>query len=225
MPDALLPDNSPPIVMAGQALEIFADIASVSFRTDEPATAVVRIGTAPGDYSLLSVPGPAGLRRVHDVIVEGLPADTDLYFEITASDRNGNAGTATGTFRTLPPMLHVADLTLSKSGGGPYTLEATVLVRDHTGAALPSVPVRGFWTGDIGGQAWEQTAFTDGSGVATFTLAPFTPVGTVQVSFSPAYIGQPQPLLPYFVGVGGGTASFFYDQVSNVEHYLSIDVP
>jgi YVTN family beta-propeller protein len=225
VPDLALPDLTAPSVLDALALEIFADVATLSFRTDEPSTAVVRIGTTPGVYTLLSVSGPAGLRRVHDVIVEDLPADTDLYFEVTASDRDGNAGLAVGSFRTLPPMLHVADLTLTKSGAGPYTLQATVLVKDHTGAALAGVPVQGFWAGDIGGQAWEQTATTDGSGVATFNLAPFTPAGSTEISFSPAYIGQPQPLLPYFVGVGGGTADFFYDQVSNVEHFLSIDVP
>lgn len=224
-PDVVLPDATAPVVTDASALEIFTDVASVSFVTDEPSTAVVRIGTTPGVFTLLTVAGPSGLRRVHDLIVEDLPADTDLFFEVTASDRDGNTGTATGSFRTLPPMLHVADLTLTKSGSGPYTAEATVLVKDHTGATLSGVPVRGFWSGDIGGQAWEQQATTDGSGVATFTLLPFTPVGTTEVSFSPAYIGQPQPLLPYFVGVGGGTSTFYYDQVSNKAHFLSIDVP
>src|SRR6185295_5875459 len=125
----------------------FVDSATISFRTDEPASALVEIGTEAGLNDVATVAAPAGLRRTHDVLLTGLPAGTPLYFRVTATDRNGNAGTAQGSFTTLPPFLHVEQVTLNKSGapGGPYTLHARVLVIDHLGAPVVGVPVRGFW--------------------------------------------------------------------------------
>ncbi|HVQ25175.1 MAG TPA: hypothetical protein VMV01_08355, partial [Planctomycetota bacterium] len=174
--DAALPDATPPVVLQPRALETFVDSTTIAFRTDEPATAVVEIGTTPGGAQVASVAAPGGLRREHDVAVLGLPAGTTLFFRVTATDRNGNASTAQGSFATLPPFFHVESIELTKSGapGGPYTVEARVLVLDQRGEPVAGVPVRGFWAGDIGGQPWEFAAPTDATGWATLALQPFT---------------------------------------------------
>jgi YVTN family beta-propeller protein len=225
VPDALLPDVTPPAVLQPRGLELFVDSATVSFRTDEPARAMVDVGLEPGAYDLLSFEEPPGLRRIHDVILTDLPAGTELHFRVTATDRDGNAGTGTGSFTTLPPFFHVEALSIDKSGSGPYTVTAQAEVRDHVGAPVAGVPVRAFWAGDVGGQAWQQEALTDGQGVATFALLPFTPAAPTEVAFSPAYVGSPFPSNPWFVGLGGDTPGFFYDQPSSEAHYVAIDVP
>jgi YVTN family beta-propeller protein len=225
VPDVLLPDLSPPVVGEARGLELFVDTATVSFRTDEPAHAVVDVGLVEGSYDLLSFAEPSGLRRTHDVILTGLPAGTELFFRVTAADRDGNEGTGTGSFTTLPPFFHVESLSIDKTGSGPYVVTAQVLVHDHTGVPVVGVPVRGFWSGDIEGQAWEQSVLTDGQGVAAFALLPFTPAGPTEVAFSPAYVGSPFPSNPWFVGLGGDTPNFFYDQPSNKANYVTIDVP
>lgn len=225
--NAVLPDGTPPVVLQPRALEIFLDTATISFRTNEPATALVEIGTAPGTYEIASVAGAPGLRRTHDVIVTGLPAGTLLHFRVTATDRNGNVGSATGSFTTLPPFFHVEQIELSKSGavGGPYVVQARVLVLDQQGEPVVGVPVHGFWAGDIGGQQWETQASTDAQGWATLAVQPFTPAAPTSVSFSPAYVGSPNVNSPWFVGVGGQAPNFFYDQSSNAAHYATVAVP
>ncbi|HZM00014.1 MAG TPA: hypothetical protein VFD43_07150, partial [Planctomycetota bacterium] len=225
--EATLPDGSPPVVSQARALEIFVDSATIACVIDEPASALVEIGTAPGLADVATVEGPAGLRRTHDLVATGLPADTTLHFRVTATDRNGNTGTAEGSFVTLPPFFHVEQIELSKDGpaGGPYTVEARVLVLDHRGEPVVGVPVRGYWAGDIGGQPWELQASTDGEGWATLALLPFTPAAPTTVAFSPAYVGSPFPQNPWFVGLGGQTPTFFYDQPSNAAHYATVAVP
>ena len=225
--DGRLSDGAPPAVLQPRALEIFVDSATISFRTDEPATALVEIGTAPGLADVAAVASSGGLRRTHDVLVTGLPAGMPLHVQVSATDRNGNTGVGTASFTTLPPFFHVEAIELLKSGGpgGPFSVTARVLVHDHLGDPVIGVPVRGFWAGDIGGQGWEQQAPTDGSGWATLTLQPFTPIGPTTVAFSPAYVGSPFPSNPWFVGLGGSTPTFFYDQPSNAAHYATVAVP
>jgi hypothetical protein len=223
--DRSLPDASAPVLSDVSALELFVDTATLSLRTDEPATVLVELGLSEGSYDLASFTGPPGMARTHDVFLDGLPAGSELFYRVTASDRDGNQAAATGSFTTLPPFLHVEALEIETSGSGPYSVTARALVLDHTGAAVQGVPVRGFWAGDIGGQAWEQEAVTDGTGWANFALAPFTPAGATEVSFSPAYVGSPFPSNPWFVGLGGDTPAFFYDQPGNRAHFVTIAVP
>src|SRR5262245_21441707 len=226
VPNGSLPDTTAPAILTPRALEIFADIATLNCRTNEPATISVAVAPAAGGPNVGTWAETGGLRRVHDVTLTGLPAGTLLKFTVTATDRSGNAASAIGTFTTLPPMLHVGDITLSKSAGPPFTCTASVLVLDHTGAPRQGVAVRGFWAGDIGGQEWEQESHSDANGWATFTLQPFSPAAPTTVTFSPAYIGaQWPPSDPWFVGLGGQTPKFFYDQTRNAVQFRDIAVP
>jgi|GEM_PF-3551474 len=226
VPDATLPDATAPEVLDAFVVDVFADVATLTCRTSDPASLRVELGLAPGSYTLPAVDGPAALSRTHDVVLSGLPASTTLHYRVTATDRGGLAGEATGSFTTLPPMFHVQDITLEKSGSGAVTVTARVLVFDQAGAPAPaSMPVRAFWAGDIGGQPWEQEAFTDDSGWATFALAPYVPAAPGLVTFSPLYVGTPYPNKTWFVGLGGETPKHFYDQAANRAHYREVSVP
>ncbi len=222
--DRSVPDGDAPVISSASALEVFNTTATISFRTDEPVGVLVETGTAVGSYGLGSFAAD-GRRRIHDVFVDGLPAGSEVFYRVTATDTNGNAGLFEGSFTTLPPYYHVEDITLVVNGSGPYTATATVLVHDQDGLPVIDVPVHVFWAGDIGGQAWEDEQRTDGSGVATFGLLAFTPAGPTTVSFSPAYVGTGFPSDPFFVGVGGDTPSFFYDTTENEAAYRAVDLP
>ncbi|MBM3985107.1 MAG: hypothetical protein FJ296_05370 [Planctomycetes bacterium] len=225
-PDAVLPDVTPPQVLDARVVDLFADAGTLSCRTSEPADLLVEVGASPTDFALLSQAGPTGLRRTHDVVLTGLPAGVPLWARVTATDRAGLVATTVVPFTTLPVMFHVADITLEKSGGPAIALQARVLVHDHADAPAPAgVPVRAFWAGDLGGQAWEQEAFTDAAGWATFDLAPFVPAAPGTVTFSPVYVGSPFPAKAWFVGVGGATPGHFYDQAANRAHYRDVSVP
>ena len=226
VPDTWLPDSTPPQVLDARGLDVFADAATLACRTSEPARVHVELGLEPGGYGLPAVDGPPALACTHDVVLTGLPAGQTIYFRVTATDRAGLAGVVTGQFSTLPVMFHVQDITLQKSGAGPYTVTARVLVRDQAEAPAPAgVPVRAFWAGDLGGQPWEQEALTDGSGWATFALQPYTPAAPGLVTFSPIYVGTPYPSKPWFVGLGGDTPGHFYDSTANRASYREVTVP
>src|SRR5262245_2210732 len=143
LPDAWLPDVTPPQVLDARGLDVFADAATLACRTSEPARVHVELGLEPGGYGLPAVDGPPALACTHDVVLTGLPAGKTIYFRVTATDRAGLSGVVMGQFSTLPVMFHVQDITLQKSGAGPYTLTARVLVRDQAEAPAPAgVPVR-----------------------------------------------------------------------------------
>ncbi len=225
-PDGVLPDVTPPDVLGARVVDLFADAGTLSCRTSEPADVLVEVGDSPTDFSLLAQAGPVGLRRTHDVVLTGLPAGVPLFARVTATDRAGLATAVTVAFNTLPRMFHVQDITLDKSGSPAVVLQARVLILDHADAPAPAgVPVRAFWAGDLGGQAWEQEAFTDATGWATFDLAPYVPAAPGTVTFSPVYVGSPFPAKAWFVGFGGDTPGHFYDQAANRAHYRDVSVP
>jgi hypothetical protein len=138
---------------------------------------------------------------------------------------SGNAGAAAGSFTTLPPMLHVAALTLQKVALGGTTLTPTVTVADQDGLPVADVPVRGVWAGDVGGAEWFPEARTDAAGEALFTVGPYFPAAAGVVTFSPAYIGSPDPADAWFVGHAGEPPAFFYDASANERNFRQILVP
>ncbi len=222
--DRSVSDAIPPAIAGDRALEVFHDAATLSFTTSEPAAAVVELGTGPGLADVGTFPD-VGFRRVHDVLTGDLPAGTTIHYRIRATDKNGNQSTRDGSFDTFPPFLHVADIALSVTGTGPYTVTARLLVHDSRGNAMPNVPVMGFFSGDLGGLLWQFETTTDAAGWATWVRGPFTPAQKGEIGFTPAYIGSALPSSPYFVGVGGTWPAFFYDQSSNQAHYRTVTLP
>jgi hypothetical protein len=220
----LAADTHAPALLVHAPRDVSSTAVTLHVEGDEPASATVELGTAPGDTGLGTVTATE-LRARHDVVLTDLPEGTVVHYRVTLRDRNGNAGEATGSFSTAPRMLHVADIGLSKSGAGPITLIATVRVVDAHGNALVDVPVRGIWEGDIGAAAFMPSARTDAAGVATFSVGPYTPVAAGDVSFSPAYVGSITASDPWYVGSGGQTPGFFYAQTRNAVNYRTIAVP
>lgn len=226
--DATLPgDTSAPQVTGAEARDVFADTATLHVVTDEAAALHVELGTSPGRFTLGSV-DDAELRRAHDVILSGLPAGIEIHWRVTARDKNGNPGTAQGSFVTTPPLYHVDDITLTADGppGGPLTLTGRILVVDHTGAPVIDIPVRALWAGDIGGVDDFPLVRTDATGVATFSVGPYTPAGPTTVTLSPAFVGHPNDVNDaFYIGSGGDDATFFYEQPSNRINYRSLELP
>jgi len=225
VPNATLPgDGTAPQFLATAALDVFADTATLHAACDEPATLLVELGTAAGTYTLPPVTD-AALRSAHDVILTGLPARTEIFWRITATDRAGNLGSAEGSFTTAPPLYHVSDIALSVSGTGPFTVTGTVSVVDHAGAAVVDAPVRVLWAGDLGGADPFPAMRTNTAGVATFTLGPYTPTAPTTLTLSPTYIGSNANADAYFIGFGGDVPKFFYNQSANAKNAASITLP
>ncbi len=224
--DASLPDVIRPAITSGAVLEVFADVATLSFFTDEPVTFAAEVSLAGGGVAVSSW-SSAELRRRHDVILDALPAGTELTVDLVVTDRNGNSTVEQYDFETAPPLLHVDDVTLGATGAGPYDVTATVRVVDHAGMAVAGVPVMGFWDGDIGGANWQQEATTDAMGVATFALPTFTPTVVTPINFTVAYVGTSDIASPYFVGAGtpDWEPDFFYEQSINAANQRTIELP
>ncbi|MHC5211286.1 MAG: hypothetical protein ACYTG2_11255 [Planctomycetota bacterium] len=225
VPDAALAaDVTGPSVSAAQAREIYVDAATLHFVTDEPADARVELGTTPGGTDL-GIVETDDLVRTHDVVLTGLPGGTEVFWTLTVADRNGNTGAAAGSFVTAPPQYHVEDISLVSDGGSPLTLTAEVLVTDQAGMPVVDIPVRVFWTGDIGGAPDFPALRTDGNGVATFVIGPYTPAGPDEVSIGVALVGSNQPADAFYIGAAGDTPSFFYAPSTNLVSYRTIAVP
>jgi YVTN family beta-propeller protein len=221
--DAFVPDSVAPVVQHAEVQDVFADTATVHDVTDEPAGLTVDVGLAVGSYGLASF-SDTSLRREHDLVLDGLPAGTLLFFRVTATDRNGNAGTFEGGFTTAPPLLHVDSITLAKSGTGPVTLTATVAIVDQAGAPVVNVPVRAVWTGPIGNADFFPFQRTDATGTATFTIGPYTPTAG-EVAFGVGYLGLNDVADPFFIGLGGDSPKFFYNQSANAANGATVLVP
>ncbi len=223
--NATLPgDTTAPQFLTASALDVFTDTATLHAACDEPAMLLVELGLAAGNYTLPAVADVA-LRSEHDVILTDLPARTLLFWRVTATDRSGNAGIAEGSFTTEPPLYHVADITLQTSGSGPFTVTGTITVVDHAGLPVNDAPVRALWAGDLGGADFFPTQRTNAAGVATFTLGPYTPAAPTMLTLSPAYIGSTATADAFFIGFGGDTPDFFYNQSANAKNAATLTLP
>jgi hypothetical protein len=222
--DAHLPDQVPPTILQASIEEVFVSTATAVFTTNEPASALVEVGTQSGVYTMSFADG--ALVGKHAIVLSGLPANTTLFARITTKDKNANSTQSSEmTFVTRPTHLHIQSMTLTKNGTGPFTLTVTVSVRDRSGLPVANVPIQAFWDGDIGGNPQRHEMRTDASGTATYTTQPFTPAGSTKVTFSPLFLGSIDPSDPFFVGRGGQGASFFYEEPANEVNYRAVDVP
>jgi YVTN family beta-propeller protein len=221
--DPFVPDSQPPTVQVATPQDVFTDTATLHVVTDEPSTLVVDVGIVAGTYDLASFTD-GSLRREHDLSLVDLPALSTIFFRVTALDRNGNPGLFEGQFLTAPPLYRVADVSLDKSGNGTVTLTATVLVVDQAGTPIVDAPVRGIWAGPLGGGDFFPLLRTDATGVATFVLGPYAP-GPDTVTFGVAYVGTNETADPFFIGFGGDSPKFFYNQSANSKNSAAVAVP
>ena len=91
----VLPDGTPPVVLAGPIVTDITDTtATVVWQTDEPATSVVT-----GDVAAAR----DGLRTAHSVLLTGLDAATTYAIGVASTDASGNGPATAGpvSFTTL----------------------------------------------------------------------------------------------------------------------------
>lgn len=81
-------DCTPPFISDVAATDIGPRNARVEFTTDEPATALVRWGTACGD--VLGEATTSSLATSHTLALTGLVDDVEYFFQVEATDGAGN---------------------------------------------------------------------------------------------------------------------------------------
>ena len=225
VPNQFVLDVDGPTIEDHSVSRIFTSTATLTVLVDEPTVVEVTVSGPGGTIGTFS---GNGMRRLHQILLDGLPAGTALTYDVTATQTFLSMDTsASGGFTTVVPNLHVSDMTLSKSVVGQTAdLTAEYTVVDRQGNPISGVPVQGRFAGDpISGMTPTFEATTNGAGVATFTLTgvPTAPGGTVFLSLD--FLGSLNPLHPYYVGEGGGTASFYYEGSANEVNYDSVVLP
>ena len=85
-------DTTPPVISSVSASVGGNSTATVQWLTNEPATSVVRYGTAPG--SLTQTASDALLLTAHAVPLSGLTAGTTYYYQATSADAAGNSASS-----------------------------------------------------------------------------------------------------------------------------------
>jgi hypothetical protein len=228
--NASVADTVPPQITAHSADGVFTDTATLHVTTNEPTTISVTVTAGGTNYTFASTQ----LRTQHDVAMFGLPASSNFTYSIAAMDRNNNTTQAgsTQTARTAPRLFHVENIVLSKDNSSVPNLKAVVTIADHLGNVVPGVEVRALWHSVNGGltnpATYDQTATTDGAGIATFT-AQYLPTVADTVHFSPMFVGALTPTQPYFVGYAGlqnlDLLSMLYFEPDNKKSYAKIALP
>jgi chitodextrinase len=96
------PDSRAPIITEVRARDITESSASISWKTDEPATTYIKYGiTYSGDETTIEDPT---LTTTHQVELTGLTADADYSYHIASADATGNEHEYPGkSFETSPP--------------------------------------------------------------------------------------------------------------------------
>ncbi len=81
-------DCTPPVISGVMATDIGPRAATVTFTTDEPASALVRWGTTCGDW--IGEATTSALATSHELSLTGLIDDNEYFFEVEATDGAGN---------------------------------------------------------------------------------------------------------------------------------------
>ena len=217
-------DSEAPELRHEFVAEVSAQTATWTGVFEEPVRLLVEVGSGPG-LADIGAQTRDGLRCRHDVLWVGLPAASEVFYTVTATDAAGNTTSVAESFETFARLLHVEDITLELEGAGPYTAMARVLVHDERGSPVVGAPIRAFWDGEIGAQSWVQESVTGSDGWAEFPLEPFSPPSGSHLAFSPGFLGSVDPTSEWFVGLGGQDVPIFYDQPANSAHYRTVIIP
>ncbi len=94
--------------------------AVIQWDTDEPASSIVRWGSADGNYGGIAT-GYGEWETHHLVVLEDLPRGVTIYYTIVSYDKSGNEVTQTGSFTTAG---------LTGVGGSSYHVHTGAIVYD-----------------------------------------------------------------------------------------------
>ncbi len=118
-PEIVVPDNTAPVI-SNVAARPSATNASITCTTDEPATSSVAYGLT-GAYEMGTVTNSTRTTN-HSVMLTGLTPVILYYYQVTCTDKSGNATTATGsTFTTTdtPATIYSEDFSSYSAGDDP----------------------------------------------------------------------------------------------------------
>ena len=112
----LAADAAPPRITAVAARSLPDGTARVSWRTDEPASSLVRYGRSATELSSSAYDDE--LVRQHTIVLTRLPADAARSLRISSTDGSGNVGTAQQvvTLRTASPGVAIQSLAEFRTG-------------------------------------------------------------------------------------------------------------
>ena len=188
-------DTTAPVISSVSASVGGSSTATVQWATSEPATSVVRYGTAAG--SLTQTVSDPLLLTAHGLSLTGLTASTTYYYQVTSVDAAGNsASSAVGTFATTaastPQTLTVTTPTNGTIAGtgiacGTGGSDCTETYAYGTVVPLAATPGSGYtfggWTGACTGTGACSVTMTAARTVgATFAVVADTTAPTVAVT-------------------------------------------
>ncbi len=207
-------DVDDPIIEVHEARNTFITTSTMHVITNEPTTLSIDVtlpDTTTRNYT------SSQLKCRHDVVMDMLPPNSTLPYSIVATDAASRTGSDTSTtsehIQTMVMHLHVEDLDLTAVPltSGDVDLQATMLVKDQDGNAMPGgirvyvlfhstdVPSGVDVLGSTMGTPNPVLAapLTDATGTATFNLT-FTPGTTAPytLAVSPLFIGTISPTDP-----------------------------
>jgi len=127
-----IPDTKPPVITGVKVVNIVSSTtgssATITWKTDEPATSQVSYGTSALYGSLQPSQTDTTPTIVHDVILNGLPTQATIHYKVISRDIAGNeASSPNATFVTPPPAgtakgNSAPDFTLNCADGSTVTL-------------------------------------------------------------------------------------------------------
>jgi hypothetical protein len=140
-------DTTPPAI-TGAAAVASEDTATVTWTTNESATARVDYGLTPD--ALTSSQSKVGLTTSHSVVISGLAGNTTYYYRVTSADAAGNATTAPlssappasfATAAAATPLNFVADTSVNDFAQG--TVAANVYLANTADGEVTLQPQAG----------------------------------------------------------------------------------
>lgn len=220
-------------VFVAQPRDVFNTTATLHVECFEPATITVSVTGIATPFTSTQ------LRRVHDIVLSGLPAGTALTYSVTATGADAQTTTVTTPNAALSPLtttvqhLHVENMTLSKqTTSGQTTITVTVTVRDHNNAAVPdNVPVEIGLMVDAPANTpmvpWSGLT-AGGNGVATMVIGPLT-LAPANLTAGILLVGS-TTAGTWFVGNSASTSgwtppNFYYEAQVNPVNFRTIAVP
>jgi len=114
-----LGDITPPVISGIGVSGITQVGATVSWNTDEPASALLEYGKTVVYGSTRTV---AELKTSQSIALSGLDPDTTYYYRITAADALSNSSFATGNFTTLAALPPPGNVTAFTAVGGDQSV-------------------------------------------------------------------------------------------------------